>query len=101
MADLTVSKQTFADQMQAIAKSVLLLAAQLDNLNGSFNVHGFNSGGANQFVDGDFTTSNQHLSAQVVNDVMFAIAVLLDPNTGQLRESVLNSLRECIVGGLP
>lgn len=97
MADYSQSKQTFADQMQAVAKSLLLLAEQIDDLNASFSVHGFNSGGPHEYVDGDFTTANQHLTAAIVDDVMFALGTV----DGALTTGIRNSLRECIAGGLP
>lgn len=97
MADYTQSKQTFADQMQAVAKSLLTLAEQVDDLNACYSVHGFNSGGANAYTDADFSTANTHLTAAIVGDVMFALGTV----DGALTTGIRNSLRECIAGGLP
>lgn len=94
MADMTDSKLMFANQMQQVVAPLLKIAQQLDKLNASFSVHGFQTGGANAFADGDFTINNQHLTAQIVNDVMFAIGTIVtDLSTG-----VRNSLRECLPG---
>lgn len=97
MADFSGSKQDFANQMIAASRTMLNLADDLDNLNAAFNVHGFNSGGPNEYVDGDFAVNNEHLTATFVNDAMFAIGTIVsDLSTG-----VRNSLREVIPGGIP
>lgn len=95
--DLTAAKQQFSADMVALARETLQLMQKLDYLNASYNVHGFQSGGKNQFVDGDFTTNNQQLSAQIVSDVMFALGTLATDATSGVR----NSLLECIPGGQP
>ena len=97
MANFAASKQDFANQMIATARALLNLADDLDNLNAAFSVHGFNSGGPNQFIDGDFTTNNTSLTAAIVNDVMFAIGTL----DGNFTTGIRNSLRECIPGAIP
>ena len=97
MANFAGSKQDFANQMIAAARALLNLADDLDNLNASFSVHGFNSGGANAFTDGDFAVNNQHLTAAFVNDAMFAIGTI----DGALTTGIRNSLREVIPGGIP
>lgn len=97
MADFSGSKQDFANQMIASARSMLSVLEDFDALNQAFSVHGFQAGGANQFVDTDFSVNNKNLTAGIVNDVMFSIGTILgEVNTGQR-----NSLRECISGGLP
>lgn len=97
MADFSGSKQDFANQMIAAARSFLSVVEDFDALNAAFSVHGFQSGGANEYVDGDFAVNNQHLTAAIVFDVMFSIGTILgEVNTGQR-----NALRECIPGGLP
>lgn len=97
MADFSGSKQDFANQMIAASRSLLQLADDLDNLNAAFSVHGFDSGGANPYVDGDFSVNNKHLTAAIVFDVMFAIGTV----DGSLTTGLRNALRECIPGGLP
>lgn len=96
MADYTQSKQNFAGQMQAVATQVLRLAAQITELNAAYSVHGFQPSGANAFTNQDFTTTNPHLSAAIVADTMFAIGTL----DQALTTGVLNSLRECLPGGI-
>lgn len=97
MADYTASKALFAQQMVALAQQILRDAAAMDNLNACYSVHGFNNGGVNQFVDADFTTASgdSQLTAQIVQDVMFAVGTIV----GTLTPGVRNSLRECIPGG--
>ena len=95
--DQTLSKEQFANQMIATARQLLNLADGLDNLNAAFNVHGFNSGGANEYVDADFSQTNKHLTAAIVEDVMFAIGTIV----GDLNTGIRNSLREGIPGGIP
>ena len=97
MANVTASKDTFAAQMIALARQVLILADQMDNLNSAFSVHGFNDGGAHEFQDGDFSVNNTHLTKAIVDDTMFAIGTI----DAALTTGVRNSLRECIPGGLP
>jgi hypothetical protein len=97
MANYATSKQTFANQMQDLVGQLLRLADQMDDLNAAYSVHGFNSGGANEFVDGDFDVQNTHLTATIVADVMFAIGTI----DGDMSTGIRNSLRECLVGGLP
>lgn len=98
MANVADSKQVFAQQMIAMARQLLLLAEQMDDINACFSVHGFNSGGSNAFQDSDFGTgSNQHLTAAIVDDTMFAIGIIV----GAISNGVRNSLRECLPGGLP
>lgn len=95
--NLTTAKAQFAADMVALARQTLLLVQHLDYLNQSYNVHGFQSGGANAFVDSDFTTNNTQLSASIVGDVMFALGTLsTDATTG-----IRNSLLECVPGGQP
>ena len=95
--DVTVSKEQFANQMIAAARELLNLANDLDNLNAAFNVHGFNGGGANQYVDSDFNQNNKHLTAAIVADVMFAVGTIV----GDLDTGIRNSLREAIPGAIP
>lgn len=96
MADFTQSKQVFASQMQTVAEQLLQIAEQLDELDAAYGVHGFAANGAHPIVDGDFATSNTHLSAAICADVMFAIGTV----SGALTTGVKNSLRECLLGGL-
>lgn len=97
MADFSGSKQDFANQMIAAARSFLSIVEDFDALNQSFSVHGFEDGGANEYQDADFSVNNKHLTASIVFDVMFAIGTILgEVDTGQR-----NALRECIPGGLP
>jgi len=97
MANITASKDTFASQMVALARQVLNLASQIDNMNAAFSVHGFNDGGANTFQDADFSANNTHLTKQIVDDVMFAIGTI----DAALTTGVRNSLREAVPGGIP
>ena len=97
MPNFAQSKETFANQMIALCRQALQLADDLDALNAAFSVHGFQSGGANEFVDGDFATTNQHLTAAIVADAMFAIGTV----DSALTTGIRNSLREAVPGGLP
>jgi len=97
MADFTASKETFASQMIAAARTLLQLSDDLDALNAAYSVHGFNSGGAHQFIDEDFAVNNKHLTAAIVADAMFAIGTI----DGDLTTGIRNSLRECIPGAIP
>ena len=97
MPDFKESKEAFASQMIAAARTLLQLADDLDALNAAFGVHGFQPGGANQFVDGDFAVNNKHLTASIVADTMFAIGTI----DGNLTTGIRNSLRECIPGAIP
>ena len=97
MADVTISKETFANQMIALAREILNRLDDMDNLNDAAGVHGFLSGGPNAFTDGDFASNNTHLTASIVFDTMFAIGTLDAAATAGIR----NSLRECIPGGIP
>ena len=97
MADFSGSKQDFANQMIAASRAALQLLEDLEALNAAFSVHGFESGGANQFVDGDFAVNNKHLTATIVFDVMFAVGTIV----GEVDAGQRNALRECIPGGLP
>lgn len=97
MADFSGSKQAFANQLIAASRAFLNAIEDFDALNAAFSVHGFQSGGANQFVNTDFTVNNEFLTAAFVFDAMFAIGnILSEVNTGQR-----NSLREVIPGGIP
>lgn len=97
MPNYARSKQTFADQMQQLASTLLSLAEQIDDLNACYSVHGFNTGGANAYVDADFDVTNTHLTAAIVADVMFALGTV----DGAVTAGIRNSLRECLAGGLP
>lgn len=94
--DLTATKQQFAEDMVALAKETLLLAQKLDYLKQSYSAHKFDAG-ATAFQDSDFQTSNQQLTAKIVQDVMFA----LNNISNDIDLGTRNSLLECIPGGLP
>lgn len=97
MADFTGSKEDFANQMVATARAFLAVIEDFDALNQAFSVHGFQSGGANEYQDADFNTSNKQLTAAIVFDVMFAVGTVL----GEVDAGQRNAFRECISGGLP
>jgi hypothetical protein len=97
MADFSASKQDFCNQMIALERTVLTAIEDMEALTAALAAHGFNSGGPNQFVDGDFSVNNKHLTAAIVNDVMFAFANIAPSiSTGQR-----DALRKGIPGGLP
>ena len=95
--DVTASKEQFASQMIATARAALALIEDMESLNATFSVHGFESGGANEFVDGDFNINNKHLTAGIVFDVLFSMGTIL----GEIDGGQRNALRECVPGGLP
>lgn len=95
--DQSASKEVFVQQLIAASRLFLQTMQQFSDLNDAAGVHGFNQGGANQFVDSDFQVNNTHLSAQNVFDALFAIGNIL----GEVTSGQENALREVIPGGIP
>ncbi len=97
MADFSGSKAEFSDQMIALERALLTAIEDMEAMTAALSAHGFDSGGANAFVDGDFAVNNKHLTAAIVNDVMFAFANIAPAISAGQRDA----LRKGIPGGLP
>ena len=95
--NLTASKEQFANQTIKVARAMLSVLEDMESLNSTFSVHGFQSGGANEYVDGDFNLANTHLTANIMFDAIFAMGTILSEIDGGQR----NALEATISGGLP
>ena len=96
MADFTAKKLQFATEMIQLADRLLLAQEDCEAMDVAYSTNGFNPGGAHAFSDSDFNVQNRHLTAAIVQDVMFAIGTA---NTAIVNLRV--NLIKALPGGLP
>lgn len=91
--DLSSVKSNFASQASTMAAALIKLCNQATELTAEYFADGFNSGGTNQYVQGDLTGGNAFLTPTIIGNVMTQLQTL----NSTFGSAQLNVLRQAIV----